>query len=166
MATITQSELKKILHYDPDTGILTWIKRASGIRTRHAAGTLNHGYVDIRINGKRYGAHRLAWLWVYGTWPPAQIDHINHVRSDNRLANLRLATNLTNGRNASKRKDNRSGYTGVSWFKKGRKWRAYINMNHKPKHLGCFDTIDEAIAARKQAEIENDYHPNHGGEEI
>ena len=113
---ITQDELKDLLHYNKETGDFTWIKPDTEAKIG-VAGCYCNGYVVISIDGEAYYAHRLAWFYVYGVWPQIQIDHVNHIKDDNRLINLREATILDNQRNASKRKDNLSGVTGVSWRK-------------------------------------------------
>ena len=146
--------LRSILHYDPDTGIFTWKVRTS---SRAKAGDTTgcpdgHGYLLIRLQSRLHKAHRLAWFYVYGSWPNDQIDHINRNKTDNRIANLREVTNKQNQQNASKRSDNTSGHPGVSWYKRDSKWQARIKHNQKDTHLGYFENLEEAIAARKAAE--------------
>ena len=106
----------------------------------------------IRLQSRLHKAHRLAWFYVYGSWPNDQIDHINRNKTDNRIANLREVTNKQNQQNASKRSDNTSGHPGVSWYKRDSKWQARIKHNQKDTHLGYFENLEEAIAARKAAE--------------
>ena len=148
----TQKELKRVLRYDPETGEFTW-KVSKG--TAHAGSVAGHlhsdGYTHIGINGKIYKAHRLAWLYVHGKWPKDQIDHINHVRNDNRISNLREASNKDNGLNQKLHKTNSSGVSGVYPHTPGR-WKSSIMKNGKLKHLGHFDSFKEAVAARKSAE--------------
>ena len=90
---LTQDYLKSILHYDPDTGVFTWLKKLSNnTKVMGVAGTIaQDGYVKIRINSQGYPAHRLAWFYFYGTFPQEQLDHINLNRSDNAIKNLRIA---------------------------------------------------------------------------
>ena len=114
---ITQKELKDLLHYDPETGVFTWLKSGKGRKANGETRGLTNGYFTIRINWRQYKAHRLAWLYVYGVWPKGQIDHINHNTTDNRIANLREVTNQENHRNMSLSKNNTSGVTGVYWGK-------------------------------------------------
>ena len=161
--SISQQELKNILCYDPITGIFTYIKRtANCINIGDIAGWINScGYLNIKINGTSYKLHRLAWLYVYGCFPKNQIDHINHLRSDNRLINLRCVTNTNNQRNASIAKTNTSGVMGVSFFKKQGRWYAEISNNNKKIYLGCFYNFNDAVIARKMAEKEYGYHINH-----
>ncbi len=90
------------------------------------------------------------------------IDHIDHNRSNNKWENLRLITQAENNRNQTIAKNNKSGHTGVIWNKTSNKWQAQISINRKAKHLGLFDTKEEAISARKRANIKYDFHENHG----
>ena len=149
---ITQSELKEILHYDPDTGIFTGIEIKRGCRKNGLAGYLKQeGYIQIKIFGKIYPAHRLAWLYTHGSFPINDIDHINGIRNDNRIINLREATHSQN--QANKKYRNNSGYKGVS--KNKNKWQANIKVGKKTLYLGYFDTKEEAHEAYKQASIKH-----------
>ena len=155
MATLTQDELKSLLMYDPASGVFTWVK---GKRAGHVTGTtVSQGYVKITVSGKMYAAHRLAWLYIHGYWPPLQIDHINQIRSDNRIDNLRLATCAQNHQNRRRRTRSTSGFLGVTWHKRDRRWQAHIEINGAAKHLGLFVCLAKALRARKQAE--QVYHP-------
>lgn len=154
---ITQTELKELLHYDQDTGVFTWKK------SNKKAGSLTYSkYVRIVIKNKAYYAHRLVWLFVYGHLPK-MIDHINHNRSDNRLCNLREATDTQNNCNLRIRKDNTSGIKGVSWFARDKNWRARIQINGKSIHIGYFDKISSAKEAiyKARAKYHGDF-ANHG----
>ena len=160
---ITQSRLKEVLAYDFESGVFTWKVSRNGIRDNKVAGAKNkHGYIYIQIDTKLHLAHRLAFVYMTGDFPENQTDHINGVRNDNRWRNLRPVTRSENLRNQAKAKNNRSGITGVSWEKRAGKWRAKIMANGKQKHIGYFDNLFEAVAARKSAELEHDFHPNHG----
>ena len=161
---ITQSALKEVLHYNPESGDFTWLKVAGrgDIVGRLAGGIEVLGYRRIRIFRKMYKAHRLAWLYTYGSFPADQIDHINGIRDDNRLANLRTVTNAENGRNTKMHSDNTSGVVGVHWDKRDEAWRAKISDSGKQLHLGYFKDLVSAVAARKSAELKYDYHQNHG----
>ena len=131
------------LDYNPLTGIFTWrVKVNSRAKAGAVAGSQSRGYWVIRVAGKLHGAHRLAWFFVYGEWPK-QIDHINGIQSDNRIANLRLATNAQNAQNSRCR--NRAGFKGVS-PKKG-KWRATIKHDGRSIQIGTFASPEEAHAA-------------------
>ncbi|MCT8345431.1 MULTISPECIES: HNH endonuclease [Photorhabdus] len=148
MMELTQRKLKELLDYNPDTGVFTWLDNTrKGIRHDRVAGSQSHGYITIAIDGKHYRAHRLAWLYVYGQWPVNMIDHINRVKSDNRIANLREATNEENQRNVEVGKKNKSGFKGVFWEPSRQKWKARTQMNKKKYTLGRFDRIEDAVAA-------------------
>jgi len=164
---ITQKRLKELFEYSPDTG--DFIRRVS-VNKRFKVGTiagcvdnsLNGGYNRIKIDGRLYRAHRLAFLYMTGEMPKDQVDHINHIRTDNRWKNLVASTKLENSRNQSKHITNTSGHTGVYWRKDIGKWMAFIRIDGKPKSLGRFNDINDAAAARKKAELELGYHINHG----
>lgn len=148
---ITQQLLKSLLHYNPENGVFRWrSSKSNNPSDWHVAGCLDNGYVIIRINSRGYKAHRLAWLYVYGIEPPKFIDHINRVRNDNRISNLRLASVRQNNVNTKQRSDNKSGLRGVSRHKCG-KWVAQCNINGTRKHLGLFDSIEAAHSAYKKA---------------
>lgn len=156
---LTQSRLKELLIYDPDTGVFT-NRLFRGLRAMAGAvaGNINaRGYIDICIGNRKYKAHRLAWFYVHGVWPTYYIDHINRVKDDNRIANLRDIQQLQNGQNKTKHRNNTSGHTGVVWHKREQNWRARIRVKGKDIYLGGFDNIQSAIECRKQAELT--YHP-------
>lgn len=156
---LTQSRLKELLQYDANTGVFT-NKIFRGLRAMPGvvSGNVNSGgYVDISIDKRKYKAHRLAWLYVNGVWPAYYIDHINRIKTDNRIANLRDIPQLLNGQNKSVHKNNTSGHPGVIWHKREKNWRARIRVNGKDIYLGGFDSIQSAINCRKQAELI--YHP-------
>ena len=160
---ITVGELKSLLDYNPSTGLFIWKSdRTSTVREGDVAGTNCKGYITITINGKRYQAHRLAWLYMTGNLPNNQIDHINGVRDDNRFCNLREVDNSENARNSKHRDNNTSGHIGVNFEVRGSKWTANIKVDGKKIYLGRFPTKDEAIEARKKAEIKYGFHSNHG----
>ena len=144
---LTQERLKELLSYNQETGVFTNLtQRNSHAKKGSIAGTkTKNGYIQIQIDKKIYLAHRLAWLYVYGEFPEKLIDHINEITDDNCIANLRLATNLENQHNASSlRINNTSGFRGVAWNKLSKKWMATIAINGKNKHLGHFNTAEEA----------------------
>lgn len=166
----TIAELRKLLHYDPDTGALTWRRRA-GARacwnTRYAGqGALacvhEDGYRKGRIHRVLYRAHRVAWALHHGSWPAGHIDHVNGDRSDNRIANLRDVDRSTNQRNMRTPSDNTSGRIGVWWNKANGKWIAEIRAAGEKKHLGSFAQFEDACKARENAEQAYGYHKNHG----
>lgn len=155
------------LDYDPETGLFTWkaTKRRGFVGRQAGCFSKRDGYVKIRIPGKLELAHRLAWNTTYPedpVGPDEQIDHINHVRTDNRIINLRKASNTENSRNASIGTNNTSGATGV-WFEKRRNaWVAEIKVDRKKIHIGQFAEFADAVAARKAAEVKYGFHENHG----
>jgi len=120
------------------------------------------GYREVSILGKSYRSHRLAWLLHYGEEPKNQIDHINGVRDDNRIENLRDTTQAENCKNVKKPKNNTSGCVGVYWKKRDSVWRAAISVNDIQVSLGAFKDKSDAIAARLKAEIKYGFHANHG----
>jgi hypothetical protein len=142
---LTLQRLKERLSYDPDTGIFVWNA------TQKQAGTKNSRYVQIAIDRKIYYAHRLAWMYMFDSFPALNIDHINNNKKDNRITNLRLVTVSENGQNRGKQLNNTSGYKGVSWAKKSKKWEACIRKNGKTIHLGFFINIEDAYECYKQA---------------
>lgn len=147
---ITQKRLKELLHYCPDTGVFTRrVRTSNSVVVGGEAGHVckRSGYRLISVDDVLHRAHRLAWLYVFGSFPDNQLDHISRNRSDNRLANLREATNAQNCQNTRLRKDNTSRAKGVHWYKARRKWQVYINLNGKRSFLGYFSEKAEAIAA-------------------
>lgn len=152
----------ELLKYDPDSGKIFWRRDGSeaGNEYKKPSGL---AYRQILVHGSQYLAHRLAWLLATGSFPKNQIDHINGDGLDNRLSNLREATNRENSRNRPISVTNKSGVVGVSWNKKSHKWEARINDNDGcRKYLGEFDSIEGAARARRAAERKYGYHPNHG----
>ncbi len=127
-----------------------------------AGGIDNRGYRMITYKGKRISAHRLAFLAMTGSFPKKVIDHINHIKDDNRWINLRETTESQNKRNSPLYSTNKSGYCGVYWAKLEKRWVAQIRIGKMSKRLGYFRNIDDAVAARKAAEKKYGFHPNHG----
>ena len=153
---LTADQLRAVLDYRPDLGLFFWRDRPdirpsanAGKRGTQAGTPRKNGYIGICINGRQYFAHRLAWLYVHGHWPAAEIDHINEVRADNRIANLREASHGQNNTRSRARADNKSGALGV--FRCGYKWQAQIMHEGVKYHLGVYETIEEAKAARDKA---------------
>lgn len=145
---LTKHELEQWLSYDPETGIFTWLVNRGKARSGKKAGSLNgRRYLAIRIDGKSYSAHRLAWLAFYGEWPIGEIDHINRIKTDNRIANLRVASSSQNEWNKNLQKNNKSGYRGVSWCTNELRWRAGIKINGRQIRIGTYDTPEEASVA-------------------
>ena len=152
---LTAEYLRSILHYDPETGAFAWkISNSNRVKAGSVAGSpRGDGYLQIKVQSRAYRAQRLAWLYHFGEWPKLDIDHINRNRSDNRIANLRDVSHKQNQQNRSTNSDNTSGHPGVYWHKQKSKWRAQIKHNYKLIHLGYFDDLEEAVAARKAGEL-------------
>jgi hypothetical protein len=150
---ITAERLRELLDYDGETGVFRWrSNRGRMAKLGQQAGSSNSsGYVLIRIDGKDYRAHRLAWLHVNGAWPQDEIDHINCNRSDNRIGNIREASHSQNNANRPRYKNNRSGFKGVAWHAKTGRWRAEIRLSRRSRHLGLFDTPEAAHSAYMDA---------------
>lgn len=153
MDTITHSDLVALMSYDPDTGIMRWREYKYPRREDRAVGfTHLEGYVCTKIKRRTYKLHRLAWFYVHAEWPPDQVDHINGDRADNRIANLRLATQSQNRTNAAVNRDNRLGIRGVRRQANNHRYEARITHAGKQIFLGRFLTVEEAVAARTAAE--------------
>ena len=152
--TLTQKRLKELLHYNPSTGVFTWLIRRGGTAKigTIAGSKCKRGYVAIAIDLKLYRAHRLAWLYVYGYLPEHGIDHIKRDRSDNRIEKLREASSQCNTRNTGNWSINTSGVKGVFWQKARGKWQSQITVNKHTTYLGTFSEFDEAVFARLAAE--------------
>ena len=135
----------------------------NGKHSNKEALTVNcRGYRRGRVLGDSYLAHRIAWAVYHGWWPEYEVDHINRNRSDNRIKNLREATRTENTRNKTIQLNNKSGFCGVRFHKKDKKWTASIGVHRKLIHLGNFTDIEDAIVARKSAEIEHGFFSGHG----
>lgn len=149
MADLTQEELRRVLHYAPETGIFTWLVRLS-IRIvvgKEAGARHGAGYITIGIYGNGYLAHRLAWFYMTGEWPSDDVDHRNGLRNDNRWCNLRPATRQQNMQNKRKLDANTSGIKGVSWCKQRRKWIAQLWRPDGTKFAAVRRTKEEAAQA-------------------
>lgn len=168
MDDLDQEAARARLDYDPETGGLRWRPRNSAWWDGRYAGKdaftykMPSGYLQGSLFDRRYKAHRVIWLMVHGYWPKG-VDHINGDRSDNRLCNLREASQRENCRN---RRPMRDIPLGV--YRSGRKWKATIGHHTygEQTHLGTFATMEEAAAARKSAEQARGFHPNHGRKEV
>ncbi len=149
---IAIEELKRLLWYNPETGNIYWrVSRSNQIREGAAAGTVHRsGRICIEINGIEYKAAVIAWALYYGEWPTSIVDHEDRDNANDRILNLRLASKQQNCANTKIYSNNKSGYRGVS-YAPGGKWKAYIRIGKKPKHLGVFDTPQEASAAYEKA---------------
>jgi len=143
-----------MLHYEPSTGVFTWLVSPSfTVKAGDVAGNYNGtGYWQIGIGRRRYMAHRLAWLYVYGSFPIDEVDHINRVRNDNRIENLRDVTSEFNSYNTGPKVTNSTGFKGVTFRPKQNKYQAQIRYGKKKVYLGCFDTAQRADIAHRIAE--------------
>lgn len=154
---LTQTQLKKFLSYDPQTGIFIRIaapRPQVAWYVGSAAGYItDNGYCVINIDHKRnrYRAHRLAWLYMTGEWPRGDIDHINGDRLDNRWSNLREATRSQNLGNSRIPSTNKSGFKGVSFDGRRNKWLAQITIDGVHYHLGRYDKAEDAAQAYREA---------------
>lgn len=157
---IEQEDLKGLLNYNPTTGIFTWREGTKKIKPGQVAGyKCVRGYIKICINYKVYSAHRLAWVHMHGSIPKGlTIDHINECKYDNKISNLRLATDQQNKHNViNLNKNNTSGFAGVSWSKPAGKWVANIKLDDRRIYLGAYDNPEEAGEAYIKAKKE--LHP-------
>ena len=148
---LTQELLKE--HFEYRDGHLWWIKpRArSSVKAGKQFGSYANGYRIGKLRGKSYYEHRLIWLYHYGEWPKDQIDHINGVRDDNRIENLREATRQQNSFNRKSEKDSASNYKGVTWHKQHKKWQAQHRYRGKTYYLGLYETEEDAADAYRKA---------------
>lgn len=160
---ITVEYLKEILEYCPYSGLFTWKSRIKG--SSYGPGDLagskhKSGYIQIKIHGTLYKAHRLAWFYMTGKWPSKEIDHINRVKDDNRWVNLREATHSQNQLNVIRR-PNKSGHPGVYETDNG-KWRVVLQINNKRFNLGTYLIFDEAVNVYKKfvGELKQEFNPN------
>lgn len=179
----SKEELNTLLRYEPHTGLLFWRKRTEDkfvnvgshslahtcakwngrFADKEALTKMNLGYRCGRLKRDYVMAHRVIWKLMTGD-DPIQVDHIDGDRSNNRWDNLRDVTSAENHRNAARRSDNTSGVVGVYWDKRMRKWTASIVL--KSLYLGSYDSFEDAVAARKAAEVEYGFHANHGREAV
>lgn len=158
----SKQPLSEAFKYDPLTGTLTRRVKRGSSKLDAARELTNSGYLRTWFKGKRYFTHRLVYVMHCGEIPDGmEVDHINQLRTDNRIENLRLASRVDNSRNRTRHSNNISGTTGVHWSKDKGKWRAGIRVNGEYKSLGCFTDLEDAVAARKAAESAYGFHENH-----
>lgn len=181
MNTISAKYIKECLDYNPETGIFVWkdrplshFKSEAGWKIFHSsfsglkAGSVNvmscgKSYIRIRILGKYWLAHRLAWIIVNGSIDEnLEIDHIDGNGTNNSIRNLRLVNRTLNAQNHKMQKSNKSGVVGVYFDSNCGKWRAQITSNKVKYDLGCYSEFNEAVMARKSAELLHGFHKNHG----
>lgn len=179
---VTIELLQKILSYDPETGALTWNERGPELfagneqSCAHSAKIWNsrfagkpaftakngNGYLHGAIFGNTLSAHRVAWGIYFGVWPKHSIDHIDGVRTDNRIANMRDVPGCDNSRNMKMNVRNTSGHTGIHFNHATGKWVASIKGGGRVINLGYFSAIEKAVEVRKKASDRFGYHANHG----
>ena len=150
---MTQELLKELFEYKD--GNLYWKLKKQGVKLWQIAGCVDitNGYRTVRINRKGYLAHRIIWLYNYGVFPTNQIDHINGIKDDNRINNLREANSSQNKANSPKQQNCSSIFKGVSWNKSNKKWTARIRISGNKKHLGNFYEESAAAQAYNEAAI-------------
>ncbi len=171
--------IQRFVDYSPETGLMTWNPRQpsdfEGVDAAKACRSWNlryagkpafavptkQGYLTSTINGKNYLAHRVVWLLHHGAWPEV-VDHINAVKTDNRIGNLRSVDKSGNARNTARPKHNTSGVLGVSYDKARDKWEAHVTVYQKKIFLGRFAEFDDAVAARKDANAKYGFSETHG----
>ena len=155
MSTLTAERLREIIVYDPVTGVFrNRVKRSPRAIQGIVIGNLtNKGYLNAGIDGKTYSLHRLAWLYMTGEFPTLGIDHKDTIKTNNAWENLREANGSQNEANKSITNKNKTGVKGVYWNAVLNKYHAQIRINRKTKHLGYYQTIQEAAAAYKAAAI-------------
>lgn len=153
---LTLDVLVSYLSYDLRTGVFRWmVKRPKGVKPNDIAGRkLKNGSVSIQLLHRQYQAHRLAWLYHYGKWPTEFLDHINGNPADNRICNLREATNSQNQANRKRLTTNTSGFRGVTWNQKCQRWQASIKKDGKNIYLGLYEDAEKAGSAYKAAAAE------------
>jgi hypothetical protein len=152
---IDQTRLKQVLDYLPLAGLFIWNNPTNRrVKKGSQAGTIcSDGYVAITIDGQKYMAHRLAYLYMVGSMPEDQIDHIDRDRANNKWQNIRSCSPRENQRNTKVRLNNTSGFSGVTWHKDRNRWRARIHNNEGVEvSLGSFVKKQDAINARLKAE--------------
>lgn len=174
---LTHTTASEAFSYNPKTGILSWnkerpeyhFKRSKDKKTwekqfggKVAGSSHSGGYLTVWVFGKHQFAHRIIWLILYGYLPTHEIDHIDGCRQNNRAENLREVSHTDNARNASQRKDNKSGVSGVHWSKTANKWVVQIRDHGKARHVGFFERLEDAAVARKTANQKYGYHGGHG----
>ena len=146
---LTQARLQYLLDYDPHSGAFCWANPTSPrVQTGLTCACHDkYGYIVVRLDTRLYKAHQLAWLYTHGVFTP-ELDHINRIRDDNRIVNLRAALRSEQMHNAGMLRNNTSGAKGVSYHKASRKWHARIWVAGICRSLGYFSTVEEAKKER------------------
>jgi len=143
---LTAEEARRLFDYDPDTGRLIWrVTLCNRAVSGRVASTKNDsGYLMVKVQGRAYRQHRVAWLIMTGSWPAEEIDHINGDRSDNRLCNLREATRVQNAQNTARPRNATNDRRGVIWHKRAKKWVAQISVDGITRYLGTYSDLEQA----------------------
>lgn len=152
--SITAHELRELLDYEPSTGIFRWknSRRSPLFNGKQVGSDDLYGYKTVRLDGKSYKLHRLAWLYVHGVWPAGDVDHINGQRSDNRIDNLRDVSRKVNLENQREAKNNRStGLLGAYFDRRKNRFYSRISVDNKSVNLGYHPTAEAAHAAYIEA---------------
>ena len=161
--TLTQAELKATVTYNPETGAFTRVpSRYTQWKARVCKTRDKDNYIIMKVYGTMYRSHRLAFLYMTGKFPVDQVDHRNGIEDDNRWENLREADNHIQQHNRKKGVKNTSGYIGVHLNRKSNKYHATMRVDGNKIFLGGFDKIEDAVAARKKADVKYGYSKNHG----
>lgn len=165
VVTLTQARLKELIQYNPDTGeFYRKFKDPKRNKIINSITAYNYGkkYYRFMLDTRLYLAHRLAFLYMTGSFPRHDVDHINGNGLDNRWTNIRAVTRLENSQNRKLNSNTTSGFCGVSWNKSKSKWMVQISSNGTKHYLGYYQTLLDAVAARINASIKYNFHPNHG----
>ena len=151
---LSAERLREVIHYEPTTGVFTWIKPTTrSVKVGDVAGSPDR-YVGIVIDGRRHYGHRLAWLYVHGQLPLGPIDHVNGNGLDNRIENIRPCTDSENQQNRAANRTNKTGLIGISWHNRDSRWHAQIGMNGKTYSLGFFKGPIDAHNAYLEAKLQ------------
>jgi hypothetical protein len=146
--TITQQRLKELLSYNPETGRFVWLIDKGRAKAGGSAGTWDGYYLYVKLDQRRYAIHRLAWLYMMGEWPEADIDHWDTNGANNKFTNLRSVTRNFNQQNKRRaNRDSKTGYLGVRMSASGKRFQALIGVDGKTLTLGHFSTPQEAHEA-------------------
>jgi hypothetical protein len=156
---ITVERLQELTHYDPETGVFTWRVRRPRLSFHRPVGCFDKstGYRKMRVDGVNSLLHRFAWLYMHGSWPVGEIDHINRDKSDNRICNLRVLSKAGNAQNRPKPINNSSGQKGVYYRPSRGKWVASITVNKTKRWIGSFDSAE--LAGVAYAAVAKIVHP-------
>ena len=160
---LTRKRLKLLLSYSEQVGVFEWRPGRRKVNGGDMAGFVTEGgYLHLCVDGERYQAHRLVWLYMTGEWPEQEIDHIDGDKLNNVFSNLRLCTRAQNSWNSKRPISNRSGVKGVSWDKRSGRWVAHVKCNGKQHFLGGFSSIEQAAAVvtAKRAELHGEFARN------